>query len=287
MKKNEEKKNKRLTRENIKKIRIENIDKLEDVSLELQNSFKEIVYRQKEKYYFQIGFNRCATQSLYKAFIDCGLKAIHHNFKTTKLCFREYIATLMLDNLDKPKSLKKPILEHKLKMYDGFFDMTYIYDDYEFNFYTYFKNIERQYPGSIFIFNTRDCLSWILSRMKLGLSTTKYLLYYKNINEKKIKEWIDHYFEHSYLVRDYFLHKPIVKKRTNLYVYIIDKMSLSDFCKKIELPNSERIKDEKTDFIKNKKLSEDERKHITPEIIKYIQEKIDKFGDPSNYNWWK
>jgi hypothetical protein len=64
-------------------------------------------------------------------------------------------------------------------------------------------------------------------------------------------------------------------------------MSLSDFCKKIELPNSERIKDEKTDFIKNKKLSEDERKHITPEIIKYIQEKIDKFGDPSNYNWWK
>lgn len=283
--KNKEEELKKITKENLVKIRIENIEKLEDVSIRLKE--KNIVYKTKKRYYFQIGFNRCATQSLYQAFIDCGLKAIHHNFKSTRLCFREYIATLMINNLQNVKQEDGKILRGKLLTYDGFFDMNYIFGDQEFNFYTYFKNIERQNPGSIFIFNIRDCVSWILSRIKLGHRASTYQLYYKNIHTEKIKDWIDHYFEHSYLVRNYFLHREPVKKRSKLYVYIINQISLTDFCKKLELPNIDKIKNEKVDFIKNKKLSEEDREHITPEILSYIQSKIDKYGDPCNYNWWK
>ena len=286
MKKNEEKKNKKITRDNIKKIRIENIEKLEDVSLQLRE-YPNLNFKKKNKYYFQIGFNRCATQSLYKAFVDCGLKSIHHNFKTSRLCFREYIAMIMVSNLMNESKKQSQIIDGKLLSYDAFFDMSYIYGDQELNFYTYFKDLERQNPGSVFIFNIRDCVSWILSRIKLGYKASLYQLYYKDINIEKIKNWIDHYFEHSYLVRNYFLHRETVKKRSQLYVYNIDKISLKEFCKKLDLPNIDKIEEEKIDFIKNKKLLEEDKKIITPEILQYIKQNIDKYGDPTNMNWWK
>lgn len=270
---------------NLEKIRKNNIKKLENTNLELKNRIESILFSEKKYYYFQIGFNRCATQSLYNAFIDCGLKAVHHNFRTSRLCFREYIATIMLDNLQM-KVLNRPILDGKLSSYDAFFDMSYIFGNHEFNFYNYFKNMEKQYPGSIFIFNTRNCVDWILSRIKLGKEAPKYAFYYKNIDDEKIKEWIDHYFEHSYLVKEYF-NKPIIKKRSKLFIYPINEKSLKDFCIELGIPNTHKIKEEKVDFIKNKKLSENDKKFINDNILNYIQSKIDKYGDPSKINWWK
>ncbi len=275
-----------LKKNNLNNIRAKNVQKLENLSLELQNRKKNIMLSEKDFYYFQIGFNRCATQSLYSAFINCGLKAIHHNFKTSKICFREYLAPIMLDNLKRGDADKVPILNGKLSTYDAFLDMSYLYGDNEFNFYIYFKNMEKQYPGSIFIFNTRDCVSWILSRIKLGSNPTRYNLYYKIITPEKIKNWIDHYFEHSYNVKEYF-NKPLIKKRSKLFVYNINQISLKDFCKELNLPNINNIKNEKVDYIKNKQLTEEDKKVITPDIQNYIENKIKINGDPTNINWWK
>jgi len=286
MEKKKEIKKLNLSKKNIQKLQKLDLEMLENTALELKNRLSSIVFAEKKNYYFQIGFNRCATQSLYQAFVDCGLKAIHHNFKTSKLCFREYLATILLDNLQM-SVFNKPILDAKLSSYDAFLDMEYIYGDHEFNFNRYFRNIEKQYPSSKFIMNTRECISWLLSRMKLGAKASPYSVYYKNIHTEKLKSWIDYYFEHSLQVRKYFLHTPTVKKRTKLYVYPIQEKSLKEICQELELPNVEKIKEEKVDFVKNIQLTEDEKKYITPEILKYVEDKIKKYGDPSKLIWWR
>ena len=146
---------------------------------------------------------------------------------------------------------------------------------------------QKQYPSLKFIMNTRDCVSWLLSRMKLGAKASPYSPYYKNINETKLKSWIDYYFDHSIQVRKYFLRTPTVVKRTKLYIYPIHEKSLKEICKELELPNVEKIKEEKVDFVKNIQLTQEEQTHITPEILKYVEDKIKKHGDPSQLNWWR
>ena len=243
---------------------------------------KKINQKQKKKqsYIFQIGFNRCATQSLTNAFQKLHLKTIHHNFKFSSQCHRSYLALVMYNNL---RTGDHKILRNELSKYQCFLDMEYIYQNYHLCFYTYFKEIEQQYPGSSFIMNIRPCSSWIISRIKLG-KLKNANEYYKNITEDKCKEWVQHYFEHSLQVRDYF-QKPHVKKRSKLYILPIGYKTISQLFVEMNLTH-QNIQNEKINFIQNIKLSNEE-KQLPSSVLELIQQLTTQYGDPSNPIFWK
>lgn len=232
-------------------------------------------------YIFQIGFNRCATQSLSNAFHNVGLKTIHHNFKPNSTCPRQYLAILMYNNLN---SKSNEIIQYELKDYQCFFDMEYNFENNLLVFYTFFKEIEKQNKGSTFIMNIRSCESWILSRIKLGKIVNSGI-YYKDITEDKLKSWVEHYFEHSINVRNYFLHNTNVKKRSKLFILPIEHKTITELLKEMNLYHNNTKIVEKVDFAKNIKLNNKE-KIIPLSITNLIRENIKKHGDPSTTEWW-
>ena len=151
----------------------------------------------KPKFYiFQIGFNRCATQSLHQSFLKIGIKSIHFRWVPSKTCSEQKLAVVMYDNLCNPE-INNKILHGSLSTYQAFSDMEYIYEDYSFNFYTYFKDMENQNHGSKFIMNIRNCEDWLRSRIKLGGRISNNELfksdYYKSITDKQVFI-IDYFF---------------------------------------------------------------------------------------------
>lgn len=239
------------------------------------------IHIHKNTYIFQIGFNRCATQALYNALEILGIKSIHHNFKSNPICPRQYLAILMYNNLN---TKSKEILQYELKDYQCFLDMEYNYEDKTLPFYTFFEEMEKQNIGSSFIMNTRSCESWLISRIKLG-KVEEIGQYYKDITEDKLKRWVEHYFEHSIKVRDYFLRNSQVKKRSKLYVMPIEQKTISDLLREMGLYKDSKDIVEKVDFAKGVQLKEEDKK-LPSSIIKLIQEKIKIHGDPSLLEWW-
>lgn len=237
--------------------------------------------RIKHKYIFQIGFNRCGTQALTEAFNKLGLKTIHHNFKLSPDCPRQYLALLMYINFTNPFYDNKIL--YNLKDYQCFLDMEFNYGNQQLIFYNYFKEMEEQNKGSTFIMNIRSCESWILSRLKLGKKIGDY--YYKDITETKIKSWIEHYFDHSIKVRDYFLRNKEVKKRSRFYVLPLEYKTITELMREMGLYSGRNNIVNRVDFAKNVVLKESE-KQIPDSIIKLIEEKIKIHGDPSKPEWW-
>lgn len=233
-------------------------------------------------YIFQIGFNRCATQSLHNAFEILGLKTIHHSFKTNPICPRQYLAILMYNNL---QSEKKQILQYELKDYQCFLDMEYVYENELLNFYHFFEEMEKQNIGSSFIMNIRSCESWILSRIKLGKMKDSSD-YFKNITNDKMKSWVEHYFQHCIKVRNYFIYNPLIKKRSHLYIFPIEHKTIPEFMKEMGLWKEGTNIIEKVDFAKSVKLN-DEDKKLPQVIIDMIHMNIKIHGDPSILKWWQ
>lgn len=282
------------------------IHKMKKNNYILKNQKKDSIYDfyVKPKFYiFQIGFNRCATQSLHETFLKLGIKSIHFRWVPSKTCSEQKLAVVMYDNLCNPQ-INHKILDGSLSTYQAFSDMEYTYEDYSFEFYKYFKDIENQNHGSKFIMNIRDCEDWLKSRIKLGsrielgsrikiknkISDVLISDYYKNITNKKLKEWIDLYFRHSVNVRDYFK-LPLIANRSKLYVLPIDEKSITELFREMGIYDGNENIDEKVDFLKNKRkrqnLTNEEKAHITDDIKEYIKEKIKIHGDPSKLIWWK
>jgi hypothetical protein len=237
----------------------------------------------KHKYIFQIGFNRCATQAITNAFQILGLKTIHHNFRPSHVCPREYLAVLMYNNL-KPTHTGT-ILQYELKDYQCFLDMEYTYENKSLNFYSFFKEMEQQNNGSSFIMNTRSCESWLLSRIKLG-KVEEVSVYFKDITEDKLKEWIEHYFDHSIKVREYFVKNKEVAKRSKFYILPLDYKTVTELINEMGLYDDTAEIVEKVDFAKKVTLKEEDKK-LPAKIIELINEKIKIHGDPSTIEWWK
>lgn len=109
---------------------------------------------------FQIGFNRCGTTSLYKFFqnscID-NLKCIHwDNGDIAKTIFNNNSNGI------------PPLYNSKYLRYDFISDMEGNIDNkiYYFAFLDSYKLLDKYYPNSKFILNTRNKKNWINSRLK-------------------------------------------------------------------------------------------------------------------------
>lgn len=110
---------------------------------------------------FQIGFNRCGTRSICDYF--------EYSCKQSPLCCHWDLGKLgksIKNNLDQ----KNKLLDGQYERYDVFTDMTY--DEvktkpyYSFEGLNYFKLLDRDYPNSKFILNTRRLDGWLKSRYK-------------------------------------------------------------------------------------------------------------------------
>jgi hypothetical protein len=95
---------------------------------------------------FCVGLNKTATTSLHEAFKILGFKSCHnvHNGKRARLL----IEKALKNNRD---------LLHYFDEYDVYSDM---------GLFSYFKELDKSYPDSKFILNTRDANDWVESRIR-------------------------------------------------------------------------------------------------------------------------
>ena len=156
---------------------------------------------------FQIGFNKCGTTSMYEYFLENNINSIHWRDENNV-----YIANKMYNNIKKQSHILKGLdgrfvffsdmerfikINNELKMYHG---------------YTHFKILHEQYPGSKFIFNTRNVEDWLLSRIKHedGRYLKKWCKNYNKNEQQIINMWREHFYEHTNDVTSFFEDKQDV-----------------------------------------------------------------------------
>jgi hypothetical protein len=106
-----------------------------------------------------------------------------------------------------------------------FTDMETTYDNPPLSIgMTLFKELDKQYPGSKFILNTRDKQAWLKSRSAHRFakyqSTTLLEINQKNLNLSKqevLAKWSREWDEHHIAVKEYFKDRP-----NDLLIFNID-----------------------------------------------------------------
>lgn len=171
---------------------------------------------------FQIGFNRCGTTTLIRFFQANNLKCLHWG--------RGSIAA----GIEAARLEGKPLLSY----IDGYFaygDMEFVEVESESKkllkkkpfrrlyknlpkdnltpIYAFenFRELDKQYPGSKFILNTRNVEDWINSRIRFlerGYFYCKHGDKFHNSQEALNQCWREHWDEHTSNVREYFSNRP-------------------------------------------------------------------------------
>lgn len=105
-----------------------------------------------QPFVFIIGFNKTGTRSLHHLFLRNGFPAIHWGAGK--------VAVKMSENI----TMGWPILTGFDIEYRAFSDLTHVEETFYIEANRWFRTLDRDYPGSYFILNTRPLDSWILSR---------------------------------------------------------------------------------------------------------------------------
>ena len=131
---------------------------------------------------FCIGFNKCGTTTLHNFFRANGLPSIHNAGGR--------LAVRMLDNCMQAR----PIMAGMDDKYRCFSDMVWLNDRIAVEGNWHFRLMDRDYPGSRFIYNTRSMESWLASKSKWVSPAGSYLERYKRIlNTSSDAEVIEHW----------------------------------------------------------------------------------------------
>jgi hypothetical protein len=104
-------------------------------------------------YIFVIGFNKTGTTSIHKLFENNGFSSIHWDGGR--------LAKNMLQN----GINYRPIFHGYDQQYTVYSDMIYRTDKFWFEGNSLFKEMHTDYPNALFLYNTRDCNSWLQSRL--------------------------------------------------------------------------------------------------------------------------
>jgi len=159
---------------------------------------------------FFIGFNKCATRSFTSLFRGAGLNP-YHGGDADPLYYQI------------PRNIaagRKPL--------EGFEDYDAYSDSQRLSFR--FRDIDRGYPNSKFVLNTRDVNRWIVSRLNHGDGTyVEYMNEAKNKNltwDEWVSVWRLQFIEHERQVTTYF------QGRSESFLrYDIETDSLANFNK--------------------------------------------------------
>ena len=137
---------------------------------------------------FFIGFNKCGTRSFTWLFREAGLKAYHGSDE-------DPLHTQIPRNIE----LGRRSLSG-FENYDA-------YSDSEKLSYS-FREIDKDYPNSRFVLNTRNINRWIVSRLNHGEG--KYVEFMNGFEGKNLawhewaEVWRTHFIEHESQVTEYF-----------------------------------------------------------------------------------
>jgi hypothetical protein len=153
---------------------------------------------------FQIGFDKCGTMTLWQFFKDNGIASIHHG--------KGKLAVSMHNN----HINNKPLIAAKYAHYIVYTDMERLDADQPIDIgMTLFQELDRQYPGSKFILNTRDKKAWLKSRSmsRMNIMTKQTLLHRTARRQQKsleqvLEQWSKEWDEHHKAVIAYFKDRP-------------------------------------------------------------------------------
>ncbi len=150
---------------------------------------------------FQIGFNKCATNSLCEFLTDSGISALHWHGGALALRISRRIQAGQDPIKDFPTTI-------------GFFDMVHNSPDALLEPYKQFEYLHSWYPKAIFLLNTRDREKWVSSRLAHEAPNSRARLVtryaqYLGIPEDEVPDfWRAEWDSHHALVRAYFRGSP-------------------------------------------------------------------------------
>ena len=181
-------------------------------------------------YIFIIGFNKCATRSFHQFFLKNNFTSIHWD--------NGKIATSIINN--SLNNLK--VLDGYDKTYQVFSDMMFLNHKILIEGNSFFRSMDKDYPDSLFIYNTRNIDNWIQSRLNHTNGQYTFLERYKSVYslvsiDHVIKKWKETRLNFEDELDKYF------RKKTNLVVIDIDK-EINPPLKISKLLNIEFISDE-------------------------------------------
>lgn len=152
---------------------------------------------------FVIGFNRTGTTSLHKFFQANGFPSVHHDDGR--------LARTMLENCCDGKKILAGY-DHKFRVFS---DLTFRNRRIRFEANSLFRTMDADYPGSFFIYNTRDLQDWLNSRAALrtvseGETALQFeLRQHKTDDPQRVFEkWARQREAFEWEVRDYFAGNP-------------------------------------------------------------------------------
>lgn len=193
---------------------------------------------------FQIGFNRCGTTSIAQFFNKNGYKAANWRKGQTAIAIelarlRNEPLLTYTNNFDVYTDIEKvnlwrlPKLKWKYRIFrkylnevDGDVD-----DKPPVYAFKYFKKLHKQYPGSKFIFNTRDLENWIDSRLNLNANNNR--IAYRSCtcgddvhdSKKELTDcWREEWHRHHERLRSYFSDHPDDVLEFNIEQDPVDKL---------------------------------------------------------------
>jgi hypothetical protein len=143
---------------------------------------------------FQIGFNRCGTRTLHSYFSANGLQGVH--FDGGRLARR------IFSNQERGRDLLAGY-EH----FDVFTDMECLEPARYLEAYKLYPQFAAQYPGAVFILNTRDREAWIRSRLRYGDGryVARHKAYLKIASDEELAEhWRKEWHLHHARVTEFF-----------------------------------------------------------------------------------
>ena len=149
-----------------------------------------------KKKIFQIGFNKSGTVSIHKFFEANGIKSVHWD--------RGRLSKTISNNKKNNKLLLTGYEE-----FQAFSDMEHRENSSGF-FYSaeeFYKELDEQYPDSIFILNYRDLESWIKSRINHGAYLYITMRDLQLSRSEVLRYWKKRYVDHIESCKEYFKEK--------------------------------------------------------------------------------
>jgi len=148
---------------------------------------------------FQIGFNRCGTEALYRFFSGSGIPSVHWDHGRLAQRIRLNIT-----------SGRSPLIGYE--EFRAFFDMEGAINNiaspvHHVEAFKYFPALYRAYPDAVFILNTRSRDRWLKSR--LTHAGGDYARNYQKSaripsRDALIRHWLDDWDRHHDQVRSFF-----------------------------------------------------------------------------------
>ena len=148
---------------------------------------------------FCLGLSKTGTTSLHRAFLELGLKSIHHgppNSKTIAELKQGHDA--ISKQIRQCKQQGEPLLKY-IAEYDAYCDIGGIIYDFEL--------LDRQYPNSKFIYTDRQIDDWIdsmIRHVRRNIENVRQNLYQTNFVKIEEERWRRNKITYSNRVKAYF-----------------------------------------------------------------------------------